>query len=193
MKLVFVSHNQNKVKEIASLLPNEIELLSLTDIGFHDEIHETELTIEGNSRLKARTIFKKTGLDCFADDTGLEVQALNNRPGVFSARYAGDQRNDDDNIQKLLHELETLSNRNARFRTVITLILNEQEFQFEGIVEGTIISEKRGLSGFGYDPIFIPENKHETFAEMHLSEKNKFSHRARAFQKMIDFLHVKNV
>jgi XTP/dITP diphosphohydrolase len=191
MKLVFASHNQNKVKEISSLLSQEIELLSLNDIGFYEEIPETELTLEGNSRLKAKTIYKQTGMFCFADDTGLEVHALNNRPGVFSARYAGDQRNDDDNIQKLLHELETLSNRNARFRTVITLILNEQEFQFEGIIEGTIISEKRGLSGFGYDPIFIPENEERTFAEMELSEKNVFSHRARAFQKMIDFLNIK--
>lgn len=188
MKLVFASHNQNKVKEIASLLPYEIELLSLTDIGFHDEIPETELTLEGNSRLKAKTIYSKTGMYCFADDTGLEVYALNNRPGVFSARYAGDQKNDNDNIQKLLGELESVPNRNARFRTVITLIINDKEFQFEGIVEGVIVSDIRGNSGFGYDPIFIPENENRTFAEMDLSEKNAYSHRARAFQKMIEFL-----
>jgi XTP/dITP diphosphohydrolase len=188
MKLVFASHNQNKVQEIASLLPQEIELLSLTDIAFYDEIPETELTLEGNSRLKAKTIYSKTGMYCFADDTGLEVSALNNRPGVFSARFAGDQKNDNDNIQKLLSELESIPNRNARFRTVITLIINDEEFQFEGIVEGVIVSDKRGHSGFGYDPIFVPENENRTFAEMDLVEKNSFSHRARAFQKMIDFL-----
>jgi XTP/dITP diphosphohydrolase len=156
MKLIFASHNSNKVIEIASLLPEGIELLSLTDIGFYEEIAETADTLEGNSLLKARTIYQKTGIACFADDTGLEVEVLNNRPGVFSARYAGESKNDHENIHKLLNELENQSNRKARFRTVITLLLNGVENQFEGIVEGELISEKKGNSGFGYDPIFIP-------------------------------------
>jgi XTP/dITP diphosphohydrolase len=190
MKLIFASHNSNKVIEIASLLPEGIELLSLTDIGFYEEIAETADTLEGNSLLKARTIYQKTGIACFADDTGLEVEVLNNRPGVFSARYAGESKNDHENIHKLLNELENQSNRKARFRTVITLLLNGVENQFEGIVEGELISEKKGESGFGYDPIFVPENEKRTFAEMNLAEKNQFSHRARALKKLILFLET---
>lgn len=190
MKLIFASHNSHKVKEIASLLPEGIELLSLTEIGFNEEIAETANTLEGNSQLKARTIYQKTGVACFADDTGLEVEVLNNRPGVFSARYAGDHKSDEDNCNKVLHELENEVNRKARFRTVITLILAGVENQFEGIVEGELISEKKGNSGFGYDPIFIPENENRTFAEMNLDEKNKFSHRARALKKLILFLET---
>jgi len=190
MKLIFASHNSNKVIEIASLLPEGIELLSLTDIGFNEEIAETADTLEGNSLLKARTIYQKTGIACFADDTGLEVEVLNNRPGVFSARYAGESKNDHENIHKLLNELENQFNRKARFRTVITLLLNGVENQFEGIVEGELISEKKGESGFGYDPIFVPENENRTFAEMNLAEKNKFSHRARALKKLILFLET---
>lgn len=188
MKLVFASHNQNKVNEIKSLLPKTIDVLSLTDIGFLDEIAETGLTLDENSQIKARTVFEKTGYFCFADDTGLEIEALNFEPGVYSARYAGDQKSDSDNIEKVLSKLQGITNRNARFRTVITLLIGQNEYSFEGRVEGKIITEKRGEFGFGYDPIFIPENESRTFAEMSMDEKNLFSHRARAFQKMIEFL-----
>ena len=188
MKLVFASHNQNKVNEIKSLLPKTFEILSLTEIGFNEEIEETGLTLDENSRIKAQTVFEKTGYFCFADDTGLEIEALNYEPGVFSARYAGNQKNDSDNIEKVLSKLQGMTNRNARFRTVITLLIGQEEYSFEGKVEGKIIMEKRGEFGFGYDPIFIPENESRTFAEMSMEEKNQFSHRARAFQKMIEFL-----
>ena len=188
MKLVFASHNQNKVNEIKSLLPKTVDVLSLTDIGFLDEIAETGLTLDENSQIKARTVFEKTGYFCFADDTGLEIEALNFEPGVFSARYAGDQKNDSENIEKVLLNLQGITNRNARFRTVITLLIGQDEYYFEGRVDGKIIMEKRGEFGFGYDPIFIPEDESRTFAEMTLEEKNQFSHRARALQKMIEFL-----
>ncbi len=188
MKLVFASHNQNKVNEIKSLLPETFEVFSLSEIGFYEEIDETGSTLDENSQIKARTIYEKTGHFCFADDTGLEIEALNFEPGVFSARYAGDQKSDSDNIEKVLSKLQGMTNRNARFRTLITLLIGQNEYSFEGRVEGKIITEKRGEFGFGYDPIFIPENESKTFAEMPLEEKNKFSHRARAFQKMIEFL-----
>ena len=188
MKLVFASHNQNKVTEIKSLLPETFEILSLTEIGFNEEIEETGLTLDENSKIKAQTVFEKTGYFCFADDTGLEIEALNYEPGVFSARYAGNQKNDSDNIEKVLLNIQGMTNRNARFRTVITLLIGQEEYSFEGRVDGKIIMEKRGEFGFGYDPIFIPENESRTFAEMSMEEKNQFSHRARAFQKMIEFL-----
>jgi XTP/dITP diphosphohydrolase len=188
MKLVFASHNQNKVNEIKSLLPKTVEVLSLTDIGFVDEIAETGLTLDENSKIKAKAVLRKTGYFCFADDTGLEIEALNYEPGVFSARYAGNQKNDSDNIEKVLLNLQGMTNRNARFRTVITLLIGQEEYSFEGRVDGKIIMEKRGEFGFGYDPIFIPENESITFAEMSMEEKNQFSHRARAFLKMIEFL-----
>jgi XTP/dITP diphosphohydrolase len=188
MKLVFASHNQNKVNEIISLLPKSVEILSLTDIGFVDEIDETGLTLDENSKIKAKAVLKKTGYFCFADDTGLEIEALNFEPGVFSARYAGDQKNDSENIEKVLLNLQGITNRNARFRTVITLLIGKDEYSFEGKVEGKIIMGKRGEFGFGYDPIFIPEDESRTFAEMSMEEKNQFSHRARAFLKMIEFL-----
>jgi XTP/dITP diphosphohydrolase len=188
MKLVFASHNQNKVNEIKSLLPDTFEILSLTEIGFNEEIEETGLTLDENSKIKAQTVYEKTGYFCFADDTGLEIEALNYEPGVFSARYAGNQKNDSDNIEKVLLNLQGITNRNARFRTVITLLIGQEEYSFEGRVDGKIIMEKRGEFGFGYDPIFIPENESITFAEMSMEEKNQFSHRARAFLKMIEFL-----
>ena len=188
MKLVFASHNLNKVTEIKSLLPETFEILSLTEIGFNEEIEETGLTLDENSKIKAQTVFEKTGYFCFADDTGLEIEALNYEPGVFSARYAGNQKNDSDNIEKVLLNIQGMTNRNARFRTVITLLIGQEEYSFEGRVDGKIIMEKRGEFGFGYDPIFIPENESRTFAEMSMEEKNQFSHRARAFQKMIEFL-----
>jgi len=189
MKLVFATQNENKAQEIQSLLPEYFKIITLKDIRCFDEIPETAETLEGNSLLKASFISETYNLNCFADDTGLEIEALDNRPGVYSARYAGPEKSAASNINKVLLELEGKTARNAQFRTLITLILNKSTFSFEGIVRGEIISEKRGENGFGYDPIFVPEGEIRTFAEMSLEEKNKHSHRARAFQKMIDFLN----
>ena len=169
-------------------MPSSIELLSLDEISFNDEIEETADTIEGNALLKAKTIFEKTGINCFADDSGLLIDALNGAPGVYSARYAGEQKNDQDNMQKLLHELNGKPNRNAHFKTVMALIIDEQEYLFEGKIEGKIITEKLGTNGFGYDPIFVPDGYNETFAQLDSETKNKISHRARALQKMLEFL-----
>ena len=191
MKLIFATHNSNKAFEIQKLLPEHFQVLTLNDIDFQEEIPENESTIEANSAFKAQFIFNKFNLNCFADDTDLEIEALNGRPGVHSARYSGEDRNSDANIDRVLEELNGIENRNARFKTVITLIINGVQYIFEGIVNGQIISEKRGNNGFGYDPIFIPENESKTFAEMDLSEKNKYSHRARALEKMIAFLSQK--
>ena len=191
MKLIFATHNSNKAFEIQKLLPEHFQVLTLNDIDFQEEIPENEPRIEANSAFKAQFIFNKFNLNCFADDTGLEIEALNGRPGVHSARYSGEDRNSDANIDRVLEELNGIENRNARFKTVITLIINGVQYIFEGIVNGQIISEKRGNNGFGYDPIFIPENESKTFAEMDLSEKNKYSHRARALEKMIAFLSQK--
>jgi XTP/dITP diphosphohydrolase len=188
VKLIFATHNSNKAFEIQKLLPEHFQILTLNDIDFQEEIPENEPTIEANSAFKAQFIFNKFNLNCFADDTGLEIESLNGKPGVHSARYAGEERNSDANINLVLEELKGVENRNARFKTVITLIIHGEQYQFEGIVDGTIIKEKRGSNGFGYDPIFIPENETRTFAEMNLSEKNKYSHRARALEKMIAFL-----
>ncbi|MBM3186128.1 MAG: non-canonical purine NTP diphosphatase [Bacteroidetes bacterium] len=188
MKLIFATHNSNKALEIQKLLPEVFHVLTLGDIDFHEEIPENELTIEGNSAFKSQFIFNKFNLNCFADDTGLEIEALDGRPGVHSARYSGEDRNPDANMNRVLEELNGFDNRNARFKTVITLIINGEQHIFEGIVNGRIIDEKRGTNGFGYDPIFIPENETRTFAEMELTEKNQFSHRARALEKMIDLL-----
>ena len=188
MKLVFATQNENKAQEIQSLLPEYFKIITLKDIRCFDEILETAETLEGNSLLKASFISETYNLNCFADDTGLEIEALDNRPGVYSARYSGPEKSAAANINKVLLELEGKTARNAQFRTIITLILNTSIFTFEGIVRGEIISEKRGENGFGYDPIFVPEGDIRTFAEMSLEEKNKHSHRARAFQKMIVFL-----
>lgn len=188
MKLIFATHNLNKLVEIQSLIPKNIELLSLTDIGCHEEIPETADTIEGNARQKALYVKENFGYDGFADDTGLEVEALNGKPGVFSARYAGEDKKDADNIKKLLKNLSGKTNRQARFKTVICLVWKEKEYFFEGICRGKIIEEKRGEEGFGYDPIFVPEGQEKTFAEMQLSEKNSFSHRGKAVEKLIAFL-----
>ena len=188
MKLVFATQNENKAQEIQSLLPEYFKIITLKDIRCFDEIPETSETLEGNSLLKASFISETYNLNCFADDTGLEIEALDNRPGVYSARYAGPEKSAAANINKVLLELEGKTARNAQFRTLITLILNKSTFSFEGIVRGEIISEKRGENGFGYDPIFVPEGEIKTFAEMSLEDKNKHSHRARAFQKMIVFL-----
>lgn len=188
MKLIFATHNINKLVEIQSLIPKNIELLSLTDIGCHDEIPETADTIEGNARQKALYVKENFGYDGFADDTGLEVEVLNGKPGVFSARYAGEDKKDADNIKKLLKNLSGKTNRQARFKTVICLVWGGKEYFFEGICRGKIIEEKRGEEGFGYDPIFVPEGQEKTFAEMQLSEKNSFSHRGKAVKKLIAFL-----
>jgi XTP/dITP diphosphohydrolase len=190
VKLIFATHNSNKAFEIQKLLPEHFQILTLNDIDFQKDIPENEPTIEANSAFKVQFIFNKFNLNCFADDTGLEIESLNGKPGVHSARYAGEERNSDANMNRVLEELNGVENRNARFKTVITLIIYGEQHQFEGIVDGTIIEEKRGSNGFGYDPIFIPEDESKTFAEMNLNEKNKFSHRARAFEKMIAFLKV---
>lgn len=190
MKLLFATHNQNKVIEIAPLVPHHFEIVSLHDIGFHEDIPETAFTLEGNAILKAETIFRATGFNCFADDTGLEVEALNGAPGVFSARYAGEHKNAQDNMDKLLFELKGQENRNARFRTVICLILGGEKYMFEGIIEGQIETKRMGTGGFGYDPIFTPKGHHQTFAEMTLEEKSKISHRGLAFDQLIKFLNA---
>ena len=187
-KLVFVTNNPHKLREIRSIIGNDIEVLSLKDIGMSEEIQENEPTLEGNASAKSRFIFGKFAIDCFADDTGLEIEALDGRPGVRSARYAGEDCIPENNIRKVLDEMERAENRNARFRTVISLILGGKEIQFEGIVNGTILHEKRGISGFGYDPVFLPDGYKLTFAQMTLEEKNCISHRALAIQKLIGHL-----
>ena len=189
MKLVFASNNLNKIKEIQSILNGSIELLSLEEIGCDEEIPETAETIEGNAILKANYVKEKYGYDCFADDTGLEVTALNGEPGVYSARYAGEQKSAEDNMTKLLKSLKNKEDRSAQFKTVIALNLNDQQHLFTGIAKGKIILEKKGNHGFGYDPIFQPENYAETFAELSSEIKNKISHRAKATQQLIDFLN----
>ena len=186
--LVFATNNAHKLEEVRAILGNDFQIASLKEIGCHDEIPETADTLEGNAMQKAQYIKDKFGMDCFADDTGLEVDALNNAPGVFSARYAGPGHDSEANMKKLLHEMEGKENRKARFRTVITLLLDGKEYTFEGIVKGNIIEEKRGDSGFGYDPIFVPEGYDLTFAELGNDIKNNISHRAEAVKKLSAFL-----
>jgi XTP/dITP diphosphohydrolase len=188
MEIIFASNNINKIREISNVLGSSFTLLSLKDIHMDADIPENEITLEGNALQKARHIFMVTGMNVFADDTGLEVEALNGQPGVHSARFAGENKDSDANIEKLLSLLENKSNRRARFRTVIALILNGREFLFEGSVAGTIIRKRRGKEGFGYDPVFVPEGNTMTFAEMNLNEKNKISHRAKAFESLRVFL-----
>lgn len=187
-KLVVATNNAHKLEEIAAILGNEMELLSLKDIQCDADIPETAETLEGNARQKAMFIYENYGMDCFADDTGLEVEALNGAPGVFSARYAGDGHDSEANMQKLLKELEGKENRKAQFRTAICLMMEGKEYLFEGIVKGEIIEEKRGGAGFGYDPIFVPEGYEQTFAELGNDVKNTISHRARAVEKLCTFL-----
>lgn len=191
MQIVFATNNLHKLAEVQKMLPNSIELLSLSDINCFDEIDETETTLEGNAKLKADYITKKFGSNCFADDTGLEVESLNGAPGVFSARYAGAENSSENNMQKLLSKLENKSNRKAQFRTVIALNLNDEQFLFEGICKGEILTEKQGEKGFGYDPIFKPEGFTTSFAEMTSKEKNSISHRGIAIQQLVSFL-IKN-
>ncbi|SHF41114.1 XTP/dITP diphosphohydrolase [Mariniphaga anaerophila] len=188
MKLVFATNNQHKLEELQTILGNTFELLSLKDIGCYEDIPEEQPTISGNARQKSFYVFEKYGYSCFADDTGLETEALNSEPGVYSARYAGESKNSQANMEKLLKKLENIDNRKAQFRTVISLVENGEEKQFEGIVEGEITKEKRGDSGFGYDPVFLPTGYKKTFAEMTLAEKNKISHRARAVEKLVEYL-----
>lgn len=188
MKLVFATNNEHKINEIREMLSDKFILVSLDQIGCNDDIPETSDTIEGNASQKANYIYEKYGLNCFADDTGLEVEALDMAPGIYSARYAGPQRNSEDNIDKLLSELDKIKNRKARFRTVISLILDGKETLFEGIVNGNIIEERKGKKGFGYDPVFQPDGYNLSFAEMDLNEKNKISHRGRAIAKLTNFL-----
>lgn len=190
MKLLFATSNQHKANEIAALLPESYELLTLNDIEITEDIPETSDTLEGNAKQKSKYILNKFQLDCFADDTGLEIPALNHEPGVKSARYAGEHRNAEDNMQLVLDRLQGKEDRSARFRTVISLELKGEHYLFEGIVNGTIRAERSGNGGFGYDPIFEPENCGKTFGEMDMKEKNSYSHRARAFEKMIAFLSV---
>ena len=187
-KLVFATNNAHKLEEIAAILGEKIELLSLKDIECTADIPETADTLEGNATQKAEYIYQQYGLDCFADDTGLEVEALDGAPGVFSARYAGEGHNSEDNMQKLLHNLQGVTNRKAQFRTVICLIWDGKRYLFEGICKGKIIEEKRGNAGFGYDPIFVPEGYDQTFAELGNDIKNSISHRAKAVELLCNFL-----
>jgi XTP/dITP diphosphohydrolase len=191
MKIIFASHNQKKAEEIRSLLPEGLTLLTLQDLQLEEEIPENEPTIEGNSAFKAQWVYAHFGLPCFADDTGLEVRALNGEPGVHSARYAGAQRSDQANMDKLLQALDGQHDRSAQFKTVITYCDGSQTLQFTGIVKGRIGMHKKGTEGFGYDPLFIPEDVGKTFAQMTLIEKNQYSHRARATALFLEFLQEK--
>ena len=189
MKLVFATNNKHKLDEVRKITSHHpVEIVSLAEINCFDDIPETADTLEGNALQKAHYILEKFGLNCFADDTGLEVEALNNAPGVYSARYAGPGHDSEANMKKLLHEMEGMENRNARFRTVIALVWNGKTYTFDGIVNGTITTTKRGENGFGYDPIFIPEEYEQTFAELGNDIKNQISHRAKAVEKLDEFL-----
>jgi XTP/dITP diphosphohydrolase len=188
MKLVFATNNKHKLQEVRDIVGDRVEILSLADINCYDDIPETADTLQGNALIKARHVYEKYGFDCFADDTGLEVEALGGAPGVYSARYAGEECDSGANMQKLLQNLTGETNRNAQFRTVIALIIRGEEKLFNGIVKGTIATEKKGDSGFGYDPIFIPEGHSESFAQMSSEMKNSMSHRFRATQQLGDYL-----
>jgi len=192
MKLVFASNNKNKIQEIQALVPSTIQIVSLEEIGCFEDIPETADTIEGNAILKADYVTKKYGYDCFADDTGLEVEALNGAPGVYSARYAGEQKDANDNMDKLLFELKDKTNRRANFKTVIALNLNGKQNLFTGIINGKIIEEKIGTNGFGYDPIFVADGYEKTFAELTMEEKSTISHRGIAVKQLIEELKKNN-
>lgn len=188
LKLVFATNNKHKLEEVQAMLTN-FELVSLAEINCFDDIPETADTLEGNAILKANFITEKYGLDCFADDTGLEVEALNNEPGVYSARYAGDNNNSEANINKLLKNLKNIQNRKAQFKTTIALNIQGKQFIFEGVCKGTILTEKQGNNGFGYDPIFMPDGFNRSFAEMDLAEKGNISHRGKAVEKLVTYLN----
>ena len=188
MKLVFATNNPHKLDEIRQLLPDTIDLLSLNELNCTDDIPENQETLEGNAAEKSFYIYNKFGINCFADDTGLEIEALNGEPGVYSARYAGVEKSPGKNMSLVLKKLAKIKKRNARFRTVISLVIDGQEIQFEGIVDGQILEERKGTTGFGYDPIFKPVESDLSFAEMTMEEKNKISHRGRAVQKLVEYL-----
>ncbi len=188
MKLVFATHNLNKLQEVSQIVGSNFEITSLEDINCNEDIPETQDTIEGNASQKSFYVFNKFGYNCFADDTGLEIEALDGRPGVYSARYAGEGCNFEDNVVKVMKELKGVTNRAARFKTVISLIINGKEYLFEGIVNGKIIEQEKGDSGFGYDPIFMPNGYNKTFAELSSAEKNKISHRGIVTRKLANFL-----
>jgi XTP/dITP diphosphohydrolase len=188
-KIVFATGNPNKLKEINAAIKS-FKIVGLKDLGINEEIPETGITLKENALQKAKYVYDKTGLNCFSDDTGLEIEALNNKPGVCSARYAGADCSAENNMQKVLKELYSIRNRKAKFKTVIALILNGKEFFFEGAVNGTVLKEKKGIGGFGYDPIFKPEGYKETFAEMSIGLKNKISHRGLAVKKLVAFLEA---
>ncbi|MCD7972261.1 MAG: non-canonical purine NTP diphosphatase [Candidatus Azobacteroides sp.] len=190
-KLVFATNNKHKTQEVLALLNNKFKICTLEEIGFREEIPEEAATLEENARQKAYFIYKKYGLNCFADDTGLEIEALGGAPGVYSARYAGEEKDSNANIEKVLSQLNGEKNRKAAFRTFIILILDGKEYVFEGKVTGTILQETKGVSGFGYDPVFVPDGYNETFAEMPLDLKNKISHRGLAIKKLVTFLNKK--
>jgi XTP/dITP diphosphohydrolase len=188
MELVFATNNKHKLEEITHIIGDRYTIISLKELGCYNDIPETETTLEGNALLKARYIHSRYHCNCFADDTGLEIEALQGEPGVYSARYAGEHCSFEDNIVKVLQKMEGKTNRKALFRTVIALIIDNQEYLFEGCIKGSIIEDQKGISGFGYDPIFIPDGYTQTFAEMGDELKNRISHRAIATQKLIDFL-----
>ena len=192
MKIVFATNNQNKLREINQIVGDEILIIGLNEIGCTEDIPEEEPTIEGNARAKSIYVYKNYKVDCFADDTGLEIEALDGRPGVYSARYAGEGCDFQDNMDKVLKELEGVENRKARFKTVISLLIDGKETQFEGVVEGEILEKESGVAGFGYDPIFKPLGYEQTFAEMPSELKNKISHRGLATKKLVDFLLTKS-
>ena len=189
MTLIFATNNQNKIKEIRSILPAGLELITLREAGIDIDIPEPHDTIKANAAEKSSVIHRLTGKDCFSEDTGLEVKALNGEPGVRSARYAGDEANAENNIDLLLRNMKEIKDRQAQFKTVISLIIDEKEHQFTGICKGNILAEKRGTEGFGYDPVFIPEAAEKTFAQMSTEEKNVFSHRKKAFAQLVEFLN----
>ena len=191
INLVFATNNEHKLTEVRAIAGDSFGVLSLKDIGCFDDIEETEDTLEGNAMLKAKYVKQKYGFDCFADDTGLEIRALNNAPGVYSARYAGEEKDSKANMRKVLFELQNKTDRSARFRTVIALIMGKEEYLLEGAVEGSIINEERGNTGFGYDPIFVPEGSSETFAELGAEAKNTISHRAEAIKKLKQLIDAK--
>lgn len=188
MELVFATNNKHKLEEITHIIGDRYTIISLKELGCYNDIPETETTLEGNALLKARYIHSRYHCNCFADDTGLEIEALQGEPGVYSARYAGEHCSFEDNIVKVLQKMEGKTNRKALFRTVIALIIDNQEYLFEGCIKGSIIEDQKGISGFGYDPIFIPDGYTQTFAEMGDELKNRISHRAIATQNLIDFL-----
>lgn len=190
MELIFSSNNQHKIREIKSIIGTGFEISGLDEFNITEDIPENEATLEGNALAKARYVHRITGKNVFADDTGLETEALKGLPGVHSARFAGESKNSEANIEKLQMMLHGKTNRKARFRTVIALIWNDNEYLFEGVAEGEIIKDKRGTEGFGYDPVFVPEGRVKTFAEMNLEDKNRISHRAKAFEKLKSFLSL---